>query len=145
MCTCSVGKGVFFFPFFVQLRYWYNSYHSYVVVVITEILRALFSGGALPDHFHSELAECLSALTVFPSLSTAELRVSLGSCFWPVVWQLRLALSAQPLLQPPPRPLPPFSSAAHTCPSMLGSFQEDSRRYEEPDGTQWSETSCSNK
>lgn len=52
----------------------------------------------MPDHFHSERAECLSALTVFPSLSAAELRVSLGSCFWPVVWQLLLALSAQPPL-----------------------------------------------
>lgn len=116
MCTCSVGKDFFFFfcstALLVQLTSQLSSCCYY-----RDTEGFIFGGGGLPDHFHSECAECLSALTVFPSLSAAELRVSLGSCFWPVVWQLRLALSAQPRLQPPsPPPLPSLQQPTHACP-----------------------------
>lgn len=65
------------------------------------------------------------SLTVFSSLSTAELQASLGSCF-----SVPFGSSGRQLLP------------AHTCLRVLlapGSFREDRRHYEEPDGAQWPE------
>lgn len=65
------------------------------------------------------------SLTVFSSLSAAELHTSLGSCF-----SLRFGSSSWQLLP------------AHTRLCVLstpGSFREDRRHYKEPDGAQWPE------
>lgn len=112
------------------------------LVVITEIPRALFSGG-LPDHFHRAHNECLPASQFSPPSLSQRCRAPrvsgvlffcprFGSSGW---------LSQRN--QPDPHLFPgPHMSE---CTSMLGSFQEDRRDREEPDGTQWSETSCSDK
>lgn len=91
-------------------------------VVITEIPRALFSlAGQIISTASTSNAPQPNSFLLPLSLSTAELLVSLGSCFSLVVWQLWLALAAEPA-RPPSSSRGPHMSAST---SMLGSFQED--------------------
>lgn len=110
--------------------------------VITEIPRASFSGPCQIISTASTVFSPPLPPPVSPSLSTAGFLVSLGSCFSLVVWQLWLAPCSGTSSKSPPRPLPPRMPV---CVSTLGSFQKDRWGYEEPDGTQWSESSCSDK
>lgn len=105
-------------------------------VVITEGLYFLGLARSFPQLAASQPNSFLPSL---PALHSS-------SCLWGLVLACGLAALAGSLSPTSSNPLLLLPAHTRLCAlSMLGSFLEGRWGYEEPDGAQWSEASCSDK